>query len=79
MRTVSPNPPAGRYLSFVEREELAVLKAQELGVREMARRLRRCPSTISRELRRNETTEGKYRASSAQWLAEWRARRPKTA
>jgi IS30 family transposase len=79
MRTVPSTPLSGRYLSFLEREELAVLKAQGLGVREMARRLRRCPSTISRELRRNVTTEGTYRASSAQWYAQWRGRRPKTA
>jgi IS30 family transposase len=79
MRTVSSEPPSGRYLSFAEREDLAIMKAQELGVREMARRLGRCPSTISRELRRNETTLGTYRASSAHWLAEWRARRPKSA
>jgi IS30 family transposase len=79
MRTVSSAPLSGRYLSFVEREELAVMRAQELGVREMARRLGRCPSTVSRELRRNVTTTGRYRASSAQWHADWRARRPKTA
>jgi IS30 family transposase len=79
MRNVPRTPLAGRYLSFAEREELAVLHAQELGVREMARRLGRCPSTISRELRRNVTTEGRYRASSAQWRADWRSRRPKTA
>jgi IS30 family transposase len=79
MRTVSSAPLSGRYLSFAEREELAILKAQDLGVREMARRLGRCPSTISRELRRNVTTAESYRASSAQWYADWRARRPKTA
>ncbi len=79
MRTVSSAPLSGRYLSFAEREELSVLVAQGLGVREMARRLGRCPATISRELRRNVTTGGDYRASSAQWLAEWRGRRPKRA
>ena len=46
-------PLSGRYLSFVEREELAVLHAGGRGVREIARRLDRSPSTISRELRRN--------------------------
>jgi IS30 family transposase len=79
MRTVGSAPLSGRYLSFVEREELAVLKAQGLGIREMARRLGRCPSTISRELRRNVSTEGAYRASRAQWIADWRGRRPKSA
>jgi IS30 family transposase len=69
-------------LSFAEREEIAILKAQGVGVRETARRLGRSPSTISRELRRNAATRGgklEYRASVAQWKAELVARRPKTA
>ena len=40
---------SGRYLSFAEREEIAMFKAQGAGVREIARRLGRSPSTISRE------------------------------
>ncbi|TWP42899.1 IS30 family transposase, partial [Lentzea tibetensis] len=76
------NPVAGRYLSFAEREEIAALKAQGAGVREIARRLGRDPSTISRELRRNAATRGgrlDYRASVAQWKADLLARRPKAA
>jgi len=72
---------SGRYLSFVEREDIAVWHAQKLGVREIARRLGRSSSTISRELRRNASTRTwrlEYRASTAQWHAERRARRPKT-
>ena len=75
-------PLSGRYLSFAEREEIALLRAQGAGVRELARRLGRSPSTISRELRRNAATRGgklDYRASVAQWKAELMARRPKTA
>ncbi|MEJ3748695.1 IS30 family transposase [Actinomycetes bacterium KLBMP 9797] len=75
-------PLTGRYLSFPEREEIAVLRGQGLGVREIARRLGRDPSTISRELRRNAATRGgklDYRASVAQWKAELLARRPKAA
>jgi IS30 family transposase len=75
-------PVTGRYLSFPEREEIALLKGQGVGVREIARRLGRDPSTISRELRRNAATRGgklDYRASVAQWKAELLARRPKTA
>jgi len=74
--------PTGRYLSFAEREEIAVLKAQEHGVREIARRIGRDASTISRELRRNAATRASqrgYRASVAQWKAEEAAKRPKTA
>ena len=73
-------PPSGRYLSFAQREEIALLKAQQCGVREIARRLGRSPSTISRELRRNAATRGgrlDYRASIAQWKAERQAGRPK--
>jgi IS30 family transposase len=82
MPTVSLAPLSGRYLSFVEREEIAVLCAQDGGVREIARRLGRSPSTISRELRRNAATRGgvlDYRATTAQWYADRRARRPKDA
>ena len=75
-------PPAvsGRYLSFAEREDIAIWHAQKAGVRQIARRLGRSPSTISRELRRNASTRTwrlDYRASTAQWHAERRARRPK--
>jgi IS30 family transposase len=56
MPTVTLAPLSGRYLSFAEREEIALLRAQQCGVREIARRLRRSPSTISRELRRNAAT-----------------------
>ena len=73
-------PLSERYLSFAEREEIAILHAQHLGVRQIARRLGRSPSTISRELRRNASTRSHavtYRASTAQWHAERRASRPK--
>jgi transposase len=73
---------SGRYLSFSEREDIALWRARDVGVREIARRLGRSPSTISRELRRNASTRTyrlDYRASTAQWHAERRARRPKIA
>jgi IS30 family transposase len=75
-------PSSGRYLLFVEREEIALLRAQAVGVREIARRIGRAASTVSRELRRNAATRGgqlEYRASVAQWKAERAARRPKPA
>jgi IS30 family transposase len=78
----SSKPPSGRYLSFTEREEIALLKVQGLGVREIARQLGRAASTVSRELRRNAATRGgnlDYRATTAQWHAERAARRPKVA
>jgi transposase len=74
------NPISGRYLSFAEREEIGLLRIQGVGIREIARRLGRSPSTISRELTRNAATRGgrlEYRASVAQWKAELVAKRPK--
>jgi IS30 family transposase len=82
MPPISQAPLSGRYLSFVEREEIAVLRAGGCGVREVARRLGRSPSTISRELRRNAATRAgrlEYRATTAQWHADQRAKRPKPA
>jgi IS30 family transposase len=78
----SSNLLSERHLSFAEREEIAILRAQRHGVREIARRLARAPSTISRELRRNAATRGggvDYRATTAQWHADRSARRPKPA
>jgi IS30 family transposase len=82
MPSVTQSPLSVRYLSFVEREEIALLRARGYGVRAIARRLDRSPSTISRELRRNAATRGgalDYRALTAQWHADRRARRPKAA
>jgi IS30 family transposase len=75
-------PVSARYLSFAEREEIALLRVQDVGIREIARRLGRSPSTVSRELTRNAATRGgklEYRASVAQWKSELVARRPKQA
>jgi IS30 family transposase len=61
-------PVSGRYLSFTEREEIAVLLAGGCGVREIARQLGRAPSTVSRELQRNAAIgrgRVEYRASTA--------------
>lgn len=76
------DPISGRYLSFAEREDIALLRAQEVGVREIARRLERSSSTISRELAHNAATRSgdlEYRASVAQWKSELVAKRPKPA
>jgi IS30 family transposase len=70
--------PSGRYLRFDERELIAVWRAEQTSIREIARRLGRSPSTISRELVRNGRTHRKrYLASSAQARADERSRRPK--
>lgn len=72
--------PKSRNLSFAEREEIALECARMTGVRAIARKLGRSPSTISREIRRNSATRGgdfDYRAITAQWHADRAARRPK--
>jgi IS30 family transposase len=78
----SSRPLSGRYLSFTEREDIAILHAQGYGVRAIARQIDRPPCTISRELRRNVARRHgvpEYRATTAQWHAERSARRPKPA
>lgn len=82
MSPISLVVPSRRYLSFVEREQIALLNAGDHGVREIARRIGRDAGTVSRELRRNAATRAGdqgYRASVAQWKAEQAAKRPKTA
>jgi IS30 family transposase len=82
MPPISLDEPSGRYLSFAEREEIALLRAQGRGVREIGRSIGRDAGTISRELRRNAATRGgkqEYRAVVAQWKAQQTAKRPKTA
>ena len=69
-------------MSFAEREEIALLRVRGCGVREIGRLIGCSASTISRELRRNAATRGgglEYRATTAQWYADRRARRPKPA
>ncbi|MFD7157704.1 IS30 family transposase [Kribbella sp. NPDC059898] len=83
---------SGRYLSLAEREEIAIGLAERCSVREIARRLGRSASTVSREIKRNSATrlyrsrpdrDGRavplYRASLAQSNADKAARRPKPA
>ncbi len=72
----------GRYLTFSEREDIAISLAKGAAVRAIARTLGRSLSTISRELRRNAATRGgnlDYRASTAQWHADRASCRPRAA
>ncbi|MHB0927326.1 MAG: IS30 family transposase [Candidatus Nanopelagicales bacterium] len=67
-----------RFLSVEERLEIADLRRQGLSVREIARRIARSPSTVSRELRRNaHPRSGDYRPWAAQRRAAVRRARPK--
>ncbi len=73
--------PKNRSLSFAERKEIALECARSTSVRAIARKLKRSPGTISREIRRNSATRGgdfDYRAINAQWHADRTAKRPKS-
>jgi IS30 family transposase len=69
----------GRYLSFGEREEIALGLARGESMRQIAVRLGRNVSTISREVARNRDGQGRYRASTAHAQGYERASRPKPA
>ena len=72
-REVSP-----RYLSEDERVQIADLRQGGAGVRAIAERLGRSPSTVSRELRRNrDPGSGRYRPFTAHQLAAQRRARPR--
>jgi transposase, IS30 family len=75
-------PPAvtysERYLSREERYEIARLQDSGLAIRQIAARMGRSPSTVSRELARNAAPRGGYQPERAHRLAWERQRRPKT-
>lgn len=62
-----------RHLTPDERDRIAQLRYQGADQKEIAKALGRCPSTISREVRRN-STHGEYHATQAQQQAEQRRR-----
>ena len=72
---IEPKAHSERYLSEEERVQLADLRGEGLGVREIARRIGRCASTVSRELSRNGADDGSYRPHGAQRLAAGRLAR----
>lgn len=70
---------SGRYLSLLERKQIATLRERGLGVREIAERLGRSASTVSRELRRNSLPHdnGVYDADLAHHRSLERNGRPR--
>lgn len=70
-------PTRYRYLSLLERQRIAMLRREGLGVRAIAERLVRAPSTVSRELRRNTRLHdnGLYDGDLAHARARERVRR----
>ena len=77
---VQRHPPhrALRCLSMAEREEISRGVAAGVSCRQIAARLGRAPSTVSRELARNGGRH-RYRAQAADTAAFRRAQRPKPA
>lgn len=65
-----------RYLDHDERIHIADWRREGVSIREIARRLGRCHSTISRKLRRNHSPQGPYHAGAAQIRAVARRARP---
>jgi len=76
---IDMDAPPGVRLSPQERQEIALGKAAGLGVRAIAARIGRPPSTVSRELARNTGPDGRYRFLQAEQTARDKAKRPKTA
>ena len=73
-----PKIESPRFLTRDERYELARLRDAKLGVRAIARALRRDPGTVSRELFRNANARtGRYEPERAHTLAGQRRARPK--
>ena len=66
----------GTHLTLDERERLAALKAEGLGLRAIARELGRAASTVSRELRRNALPRGGYLPVHAEGCYLERRQRP---
>jgi IS30 family transposase len=79
MPPFSLQEPSGRYLSEDERDEIGLGLAAGHGIRQIARRLGRSPSTISREVHKNGQRQWpwKYLPRKAEARARSRAARPK--
>ena len=71
--------PSGRFLSQDERFRIADLRREGLSVRQVAARLNRSPSTVSRELRRHARPDGVYRPFEAHRQALRALARPRRA
>ncbi len=54
-----------KHFTMAEREESMILLRQEKGIREIARKLGRTPSSVSREISRNRKKDGTYSADTA--------------
>ena len=64
------------HLTMEERDRIAQLRHERAGQQEIAQAIRRCPSTISRELRRNSTGDEYYAAQAQRESQRRRRERP---
>jgi IS30 family transposase len=64
-----------RQITSGERYAIAALRRQGLSLRAIARDLRRAPSTLSREVARNRSSQGRYTPTKADSYAHARRRR----
>jgi IS30 family transposase len=67
--------PKYRQITSHERYVIAALKKRKLSLSEIARHIGRSPSTISREIRRNLSSQGRYTPTKADSYAVARRRR----
>lgn len=65
-----------KHLDETERNLIGAWRQEGMSAREIARRLHRSPSTISREIKRNATARGGYDPARAQRRARRLAKRP---
>ncbi|MFF2489071.1 IS30 family transposase [Microbacterium sp. NPDC058062] len=72
MAPLSLSEPSDRFLTLLEREQIAVGVARGHSIREIARQIGRHPSTVLRELRRNRGNSPRYRP-------KWTTRPPRQA
>ena len=66
-----------RYLSVEERTAIADLHRERKSLRQIAEAIGRAPSTVSRELRRNTDSSGRYLPGTADRLATGRLAHPR--
>lgn len=59
-----------KRLTFIEREEISRLLVLHISIREIAKRINKYPSTISREINRSSLSKNEYRAVAAQGYSE---------
>ncbi|WP_284976285.1 IS30 family transposase [Arthrobacter sp. efr-133-TYG-104] len=72
-----PAQGSGRYLSLLERIQIADLLRLDCSLRRIGRELGRCPSTIKRELDRHRDGRGQYSPHAADHSASQQRRRPR--